>query len=160
LKARKKTSKTQAKANPLPKESSLSIGFQSLAFKIFGGKARDLASNLRYYLGLDISRSGIMLTPEMYASVTVFATFLAAAISFSLAFFFTFMILRLYYLTCFFYSGGIAVLSAITTLMVFKLYPSMKESSIRTMLDAELPYTLSYMTVMAKAGTIPEEIIK
>lgn len=140
--------------------STFSIAFQSLAFKAFGGKARGLESFLRYYLGIDISKAGIRITPEMYACLTVFSALLAFIIPFATGFFLLLFILKTYWLTSLIYCIGSSCVSSFITLLVFKFYPSSKANTRKVKLEAELPYALSYMAVMAKAGAIPEEIFK
>ncbi len=160
MKALKRDKSKRNPSQTFKQPSPFSISFQSLAFKIFGGKSKGLASALHYYLGLDISKSGFMMTPEMYASLTAFSTLLVFGGSFVTIFVFTFFLLKIYYMTCIFYSGVISIVSAFLTLIVFSFYPSSKANSRKTYLEAQLPYSLSYMAVMAKAGAIPEEIFE
>ena len=155
-----KKGKNPSTTLPTYKPSTFSIAFQSLAFKTFGGKARSLESALRYYLGIDISKSGMRITPEMYACLTVFSTLLAFIIPFAIGFFFLFFLLKMYWLISLIYCAGFSGFSSLITLMVFKFYPSSRANTRKVKLEAELPYALSYMAVMAKAGAIPEEIFK
>src|SRR5438128_2195899 len=57
-------------------------------------------------------------------------------------------------------SVGLAVMTGVVILGVFYMLPYMKVGSRRNRLDQFLPFTSSYMTVLASAGVTPERILR
>jgi len=57
-------------------------------------------------------------------------------------------------------SIGLAVMTGVVILGVFYMLPYMKVGSRRNRLDQFLPFTSSYMTVLASAGVTPERILR
>ena len=58
------------------------------------------------------------------------------------------------------FSIAFSILTGLITLGVFFMLPSMKVGSRRQHLDTFLPFTSSYMTVLASAGVTPERMLR
>ncbi len=143
-------------------------GFSYFTYGLLGkriGKLLPIFSGLKQVLSL----AGMKIGYKAYVSSMVFFALVGGGISF----FVWFLILNLglgsaigltfsitSILLTIVLSIGLAVLTGAAILGFFYILPSMKVGSRRQRLDNFLPFTASYMTVLASAGVTPERILR
>jgi archaeal flagellar protein FlaJ len=144
-------------------------GFSYFTYALLGrrlGKILPLFSGLKQVLSL----AGMKIGYKAYVSSMVFAAMLGGGISF----FVWFLLFSLGLGAALGLSGfsiisiigtiglsiAFAVLTGLAVLGVFYMLPFMKVGSRRQHLDTFLPFTSSYMTVLASAGVTPERMLR
>src|SRR5438132_1684263 len=144
-------------------------GFSYFTYGLLGrriGKLLPIFSGLKQVLSL----AGMKIGYKAYVSSMVFSALLGGGLSFFVWFFlFTFGLGSALGL------GGFSIVSILGTLLsaiafafvtgsailgFFYILPSMKVGSRRQRLDTYLPFTSSYMTVLASAGVTPERMLR
>ena len=150
----------------LPPEKT---GFSYFTYALLGrrlGKVLPIFSGLKQVLSL----AGMKIGYKAYVSEMIFAAMVGGGLSFFVWFFvFTFGLGSALGL------GGLSIISILGTLVIsilfafvtgaailgfFYMLPSMKVGSRRQRLDTFLPFTSSYMTVLASAGVTPERMLR
>ena len=143
-------------------------GFSYFTYGLLGkriGKLLPIFSGLKQVLSL----AGMKVGYKAYVSSMVFFALVGGGLSFFVwflilnlglgaAFGLTFSITSV--LLSVLLSIGLAVLTGAAILGFFYILPSMKVGSRRQRLDNFLPFTASYMTVLASAGVTPERILR
>src|SRR2546428_616025 len=147
------------------------ITYLLIAGSFFGILGRRIGKLLGVFGGLKtvLSLAGMKIGFKAYVSSMVFAAMLGGGISFfvwflilnlglasSLGLSFTITSILLEVIL----SIGLAVMTGVVILGVFYMLPYMKVGSRRNRLDQFLPFTSSYMTVLASAGVTPERILR
>jgi hypothetical protein len=150
---------------------SLPVEKEGFAYFTYGLLGRRIGKLLGIFGGLKevLSLAGIKIGFKAYVSSMVFAAMLGGGISF----FVWFLILNLglgsalglsFTITSILLevvlSIALAVMTGVVILGVFYMLPYMKVGSRRNRLDQFLPFTSSYMTVLASAGVTPERILR
>jgi flagellar protein FlaJ len=149
----------------LPEEKQ---GFSYFTYGLLGkkiGRLLPVFSHLKQVLSL----AGMKIGYKAYVSSMVFMAMLGGGLSFFVwflilnlglgsAFGLTFSITSV--LLSILLSIGLAVLTGAAILGFFYMLPFMKVGSRRQRLDNFLPFTASYMTVLASAGVTPERILR
>jgi archaeal flagellar protein FlaJ len=143
-------------------------GFSYFTYGLLG---RRIGKALSWFGGLKevLSQAGMKIGYKAYVSSMVFAAMLGGGISF----FVWFLILNLglgsaigltfsitSVLLSIVLSIALAVMTGAAILGFFYMMPYMKVGSRRQRLDNFLPFTASYMTVLASAGVTPERILR
>ena len=149
----------------LPEEKQ---GFSYFTYGLLGKKIGRL---LPVFNGLKqvLSLAGMKVGYKAYVSSMVFFALVGGGLSFFVwflilnlglgsAFGLTFSITSV--LLSILLSIGLAVMTGAAILGFFYILPSMKVGSRRQRLDNFLPFTASYMTVLASAGVTPERILR
>jgi archaeal flagellar protein FlaJ len=158
--------KSKKGGTELPPEKQ---GFSYFTYALLGrriGKILPLFSGLKQVLSL----AGMKIGYKAYVSSMIFSALLGGGLSFFVWFFlFTFGLGSALGL------GGFSIISILGTLLlsivfsfitgaailgIFYILPSMKVGSRRQRLDTYLPFTSSYMTVLASAGVTPERMLR
>ncbi|HZY46374.1 MAG TPA: type II secretion system F family protein [Candidatus Bathyarchaeia archaeon] len=143
-------------------------GFSYFTYSLLGrrlGKLFSIFSGLKEV----ISQAGMKIGYKAYVSEMVFAAMVGGGLSFFVwfailnlglgaAFGLTFSITSV--LLTIVISIGLAFLTGAVILGVFYMLPFMRVGSRRQRLDNFLPFTASYMTVLASAGVTPERILR
>jgi len=143
-------------------------GFSYFTYGLLGkriGRLLPVFNGLKQVLSL----AGMKIGYKAYVSSMVFFALVGGGLSFFVWFLilnlgllsalgFTFSITSL--LLSIVLSIGLAVLTGAAILGFFYILPSMKVGSRRQRLDNFLPFTASYMTVLASAGVTPERILR
>ncbi len=143
-------------------------GFSYFTYGLLGkkiGRLLPIFSGLKQVLSL----AGMKIGYKAYVSSMVFFALVGGGLSFFVwflilnlglgaAFGLTFSITSV--LLSVLLSIGLAVLTGAAILGFFYILPSMKVGSRRQRLDNFLPFTASYMTVLASAGVTPERILR
>jgi archaeal flagellar protein FlaJ len=158
--------KSKKAGGELPPEKQ---GFTYFTYALLGrrlGKAYQMFNGLKQILSL----AGMKIGYKAYVSSIVFAALVGGAISFPIWFLlFSFGLgsaLGLSGFSIFAILGSLvfsilfAVVTGAAILGVGYMLPSMKVGSRRQRLDTFLPFTSSYMTVLASAGVTPERILR
>jgi len=149
----------------LPEEKQ---GFSYFTYGLLGkriGKLLPIFGGLKQVLSL----AGMKIGYKAYVSSMVFFALVGGGLSFFVwflilnlglgsAFGLTFSITSV--LLSILLSIGLAVITGAAILGFFYILPSMKVGSRRQRLDNFLPFTASYMTVLASAGVTPERILR
>src|SRR5438093_1826443 len=144
-------------------------GFSYFTYGLLGkriGKLLQIFSGLKQVLSL----AGMKIGYKAYVSSMIFFALLGGGLSFFVWFFlFTFGLGSAIGL------GGLSIISILGTLVIsiifsfitgaailgfFYILPSMRVGSRRQRLDTYLPFTSSYMTVLASAGVTPERMLR
>lgn len=144
-------------------------GFSYFTYALLG---RRLTKVLPIFSGLKqvLSLAGMKIGYKAYVSEMIFFSLVGGGLSFFVWFFvFTFGLGAALGL------GGLSIISILGTLVIsilfsfitgaailgiFYMLPSMKVGSRRQRLDTYLPFTSSYMTVLASAGVTPERMLR
>src|SRR6266567_1372718 len=145
---------------------------QGFSYFTYGLLGRRIAKILPLFSGLKqvLSLAGMKIGYKAYVSSMIFSALLGGGLSFFVWFFlFTFGLGSALGL------GGFSIFSILGTLLLsiafafitgaailgfFYILPSMKVGSRRQRLDTYLPFTSSYMTVLASAGVTPERMLR
>jgi archaeal flagellar protein FlaJ len=150
---------------------ALPVEKEGFAYFTYGLLGRRIGKLLGVFGGLKevLSQAGMKIGFKAYVSSMVFAAMLGGGISF----FVWFLILNLglgsaigltfsitSILLTILLSIGLAVMTGAVILGIFYMLPYMKVGSRRNRLDQFLPFTSSYMTVLASAGVTPERILR
>ncbi len=149
----------------LPEEKQ---GFSYFTYGLLGrkiGRLLPIFNSLKQVL----SQAGMKIGYKAYVSSMVFTAMLGGGLSFFVwflilnlglgsAFGLTFSITSV--LLSIVLAIGLAVLTGAAILGFFYILPFMKVGSRRQRLDTFLPFTASYMTVLASAGVTPERILR
>ena len=143
-------------------------GFSYFTYGLLG---RRIGRALSWFGGLKevLSQAGMKIGYKAYVSSMVFAAMVGGGISFFVwflilnlglgsAFGLTFSITSV--LISILLSIVLAVITGAAILGIFYMMPYMKVGSRRQRLDNFLPFTASYMTVLASAGVTPERILR
>lgn len=143
-------------------------GFSYFTYGLLG---RRIGRALSWFGGLKevLSQAGMKIGYKAYVSSMVFAAMVGGGISFFVwflilnlglgaAFGLTFSITSV--LISILLSIVLAVMTGAAILGFFYIMPYMKVGSRRQRLDNFLPFTASYMTVLASAGVTPERILR
>ncbi len=143
-------------------------GFTYFTYGLLGRKITKLLpifNSLKQILSL----AGMKVGYKAYVSSMVFAALVGGAFSFIVWFLlFTigfgtvigFSFASSSILALIISSFAFSILTGLAILGVFYMLPFMKLGSRRTRLDQFLPFTSSYMTVLASAGVTPERILR
>ncbi len=144
---------------------------QGFSYFTYGLLGRRIGRLLPIFSGLKevLSQAGMKIGYKAYVSTMVFVAMLGGGLSF----FVWFLILNLglgavfgltfsitSVLLSIVISIGLAFLTGAAILGFFYIMPFMKVGSRRQRLDNFLPFTASYMTVLASAGVTPERILR
>jgi archaeal flagellar protein FlaJ len=144
---------------------------QGFSYFTYGLLGRRIGKALSWFGGLKevLSQAGMKIGYKAYVSSMVFAAMVGGGISF----FVWFLILNLglgaafgltFSITSVLLSIVLSIVLAVITgaaiLGFFYIMPYMKVGSRRQRLDNFLPFTASYMTVLASAGVTPERILR
>jgi len=130
---------------------------QFLAHKLIGNKTRRFLP-LFEDLELIIQKSGLKINFKVYVSLTVFFTILAAFLTLAIVppiLFFAFNV-PLFPALLFGVGGSLFAIAAST--IGFYTYPAYRADKFKRELEDELPFTTSYMAILASAGVSPERI--
>src|SRR6266705_351565 len=145
---------------------------QGFSYFTYGLLGRRISKILPLFSGLKqvLSLAGMKIGYKAYVSSMIFSALLGGGLSFFVWFFlFTFGLGSALGL------GGFSIFSILGTLLLsiafafitgaailgfFYILPSMKVGSRRQRLDTYLPFTSSYMTVLASAGVTPERMLR
>jgi flagellar protein FlaJ len=150
---------------------SLPVEKEGFSYFTYGLLGRRIGKLLGVFGGLKtvLSLAGMKIGFKAYVSSMVFAAMLGGGISFfvwflilnlglgsalGLSFTITSILLEIVL------SIAFAVMTGAVILGVFYMLPYMKVGSRRNRLDQFLPFTSSYMTVLASAGVTPERILR
>jgi len=143
-------------------------GFTYFTYALLGRKLNKALPFFKSLKGI-LSQAGIKVGYKAYVSLMIFASMLGTAISFAVWLLllsigfgdaiglgfatsnFIFMFLTALFLS---------FLTGMVVLGVFYMIPFMKLGSRRQRLEQFLPFTSSYMTVLASAGVTPERILR
>jgi flagellar protein FlaJ len=132
------------------------LGFWGASYVLYSPYARRFEGLFKDVRG-DLARSGLMVTFHAYVAGALFASTVAgvagALVGFTAAFYgglpLGFMLLL---------PAGSGALAFAGCLTAFYLLPSTRASSRGRRLDAELPYAVGHMSVLATASVTPERI--
>ncbi len=130
---------------------------QIFAYRLVGGRS---ARVLPLFEDLDCSlkKAGMKANFRAYVSTTILACLLVSASIMvflpMLLFFFFNLSLALSLL----FGLGVSLLGGALTVVGFYLYPSYRVDSLKRSLEGELPFTASYMSVLAGADVPPDFI--
>jgi len=143
-------------------------GFSYFTYGLLGKRIGRLLGLFKGLKGV-LSLAGMKIGYKAYVSSMVFAAMLGGGLSFFVwfallnlglgsAFGLTFSITSI--LLSILLAIGLAFLTGAAILGFFYILPFMKVGSRRQRLDNFLPFTASYMTVLASAGVTPERILR
>lgn len=127
-----------------------------LAYRILGGRVEGLLphfEDLHEYLRM----AGVRVSFPAYVSMMLFFSILSLAISFAYAYLLLLIVRFPYPLPM---SAGLSLMAFVAVFWSFYMYPSFVASRKRFKLESALPYTASYMAVLASAGIPPERLFK
>ena len=150
---------------------ALPVEKEGFSYFTYGLLGRRIGKLLGVFGGLKtvLSLAGMKIGFKAYVSSMVFAAMVGGGISFfvwflilnlglasalGLSFTITSILLEIIL------SIALAVMTGVVILGVFYMLPYMKVGSRRNRLDQFLPFTSSYMTVLASAGVTPERILR
>ncbi len=153
------------KGAQLPAEKA---GFTYFTYSLLG---RNLGKVLPIFKSLKgiLTMAGIKTGYKAYVSLMLFGTMLGTGIAFAAWLFLLTMgfgssiglgFATGNFLIAFVTAIAMSLLTGLIILGAFYMYPSMKVGSRRQRLDQFLPFTSSYMTVLASAGVTPERILR
>ncbi len=159
------TEKSKKAGVDLPPEKG---GFTYFVYGIMGRRIGKILPRFNSLKGI-LTLAGMRVGHKAYVSLMIFSALLSGGISFFV--WFILLGLGLGSLIGIDFSGiGIlytviaavflAVMTGAVTLGMFYMIPMMKIGSRRQRLDQYLPFTSSYMTVLASAGVTPERILR
>jgi flagellar protein FlaJ len=130
---------------------------QSAAYQLIGEKT-DRLLPLFKDLEPNLQSSGLKISFKVYVSLTVFTTILASiAVLISIPCLLTFVFNVPPFAAILFGIGGGLFTVAFTIIGVYA-YPMYHADKLGRELEDELPFTTSYMTILASAGVPPEKI--
>lgn len=129
---------------------------QVFAYQLVGGRAarffplfEDLKSSLKM--------SGMKTNFKAYVSTAILASLLVSAVTMT-AVFLLLSIFQFSFVLSLLFGVGIAMLAGAVTVIGFYAYPSYRADSLKRSLEDGLPFTASYMSVLAGAGVPPDFI--
>ena len=137
----------------------ISLNLWSISYNLFGGFIRRW---LKYFsdLGESILKARIKRSLEVYVSFLVLMTLISFIVSFIAGFIYMSYAIKFPSYLSILIALGIALLSSATTFAGIYMYPSLKASAFASRIDADLPYAIAHMNVMASAGATPEDIFR
>lgn len=130
---------------------------QVFAYQLVGGRTVRL---FPLFKDLDVSlkKSGMKFNFKAYVSTAILASLLLSASIMVVVPTLLFFIFNLSLFLSLLFGVGISLLAGAVTVMVFYAYPSYRADSLKRALENDLPFTASYMSILAGAGVPPDFI--
>jgi flagellar protein FlaJ len=129
---------------------SLFLSVSNLVPKYFVTEFKSLQDNL--------AKAAVKITFKAYLGMMAFATLLAGALGF--VFCFVFLSVGFQFIAAFVFSIVAGMIAAIVTFGATYAYPPLLISSKVRKIDANLPLTANFMSVLASSGMPPERIFR
>jgi len=132
---------------------------QVLAYQLIGEKTDRV---LPLFRGVDsnLEKSESRVSFRAYVSWTILACLLASSATVVLVPVTLILIGHLSPMISLLFGVGGAMFAGVFTVIAFYSYPILKADSIRKNIENELPFTTSYMAILASAGVSPERIFQ
>lgn len=132
------------------------------AYGLLGDKLGRLFPKFRG-LRKNLQKALIRVSYRAYVALiflTTILTFIASAVTVTvLLFLFTSLkILQMSFFSLLGWSLGISGIAALLAFMIMYIYPALKANTRKGKLDNELPYTASYLSILASAGSSPDKL--
>ena len=130
---------------------------QVFAYQLVGGRT---ARFLPLFKDLDTSlkKSGMKTNFKAYVSTTILASLLVSASVMVVVPVLLFFVFKLSLILSLLFGVGISLLAGALTVIGFYSYPGYRADSLKRALEDDLPFTASYMSILAGAGVPPDFI--
>lgn len=132
---------------------------QVLAYQLIGEKT-DRALPLFRDVDSNLEKSESRISFKAYVSWTILASTFASSATIVLVPLTLILIDHLSLISSLLFGVGGAMFAAAFTVIAFYAYPIVKTDSIKKNVESELPFTTSYMAILAGAGVSPERIFR
>jgi len=149
-----------SKLKPKAAEEEFKLEFgkpQSIAYELIGEKTVHI---LPLFKDLDqnLEKSDLKVNFKVYVSLTVFASILVAFLAASLIPFLLFFAFNAPLSSALLFGLGGGLFTFAFSIIAFYVYPIYRADKHGRELDDELPFSTSYMAILASAGVSPEKI--
>lgn len=132
---------------------------QALAYNLLGDKT-DRAMPLFQDVDINLQRSELRIGFKAYANWAILASMLASASAIVLIPLTLVLIGHLSLFSSVLFGVGGAMFAGAFTIVAFYMYPILRADSMKKNIESELPFTTSYMAILAGAGVSPDRIFR
>jgi flagellar protein FlaJ len=146
----------------LLQDSSLSGGEtkpQALAYQLVGEKTNHVLPLFKD-VDVNLQKSELRISFKAYVSWAVLASLLASVITFILVPSSLILVAHFSLIPSLLFGTGGAMFAGAFTVIAFYGYPIFRADSMKKNIDGELPFTMSYMAILAGAGVSPDHIFR
>lgn len=132
---------------------------QALAYQLMGEKT-DHVLPLFKDVDVNLQKSESRISFKAYVSWTILASLLATIITVVLVTPSLILIDHLSLMSSLLFGIGGAMFAGAFTVIAFYAYPILRADSLKKSIEGELPFTTSYMAILAGAGVSPDRIFR
>ena len=132
---------------------------QALAYQLVGEKT-SYALPLFKDVDLNLQKSELRIGFKAYVSWAILASLLASGITLFLVPLSLVLIAHLSLMPSILYGIGGAMFAGAFTVIAFYAYPILRADNMKKNIEGELPFTTSYMAILAGAGVSPDRIFR
>lgn len=157
--SRKEEPPKDADVTSKPSWKAVVLSPWTIAYNLIGERLGSILPHFRD-LQMSLLRARIMISFKAYVSLMILTSgivFAASSVSIILG---LFWLMRIPLFPSFLFGIGGGAFIAVTVFIVFYAYPSYVAGSLKRKIDEALPYTVSYMAILASAGVSPERMFR
>ncbi len=145
------------------KKSELTIAsLCNFSYRLLGPEVASYLGSKLGGLRRSLPRAGLLVTVDAYASMVVVFSSIIAAIAFVWGLLIAILTVSPEaFLPALFLLFGVAAIAwAVSFVFLYAVYPAIKASNRRALLEGELPFVTSFMSVLIEAGLTPEKVFE
>jgi flagellar protein FlaJ len=132
---------------------------QTLAYQLVGEKASHVLPLFKD-VDVNLQKSELRISFKAYVSWAILASLLASVITFILVPSSLVLVVHFSLMPSLLYGIGGAMFAGAFTVITFYAYPIFRADSMKKNIEGELPFTTSYMAILAGAGVSPDRIFR
>ena len=133
----------------------------TIAYELFNKKLQKVYPKFQE-LHVQLKQGGVLIAFKAYIAFMVFSSIIAFAVALTLSILFLPLLMGISYLsaTNFVFSLTIAASTALLTLIIMYIYPSIKSNNRKGPIDRNLPYTANFLTLLSSSNVPPSVIFE
>lgn len=132
---------------------------QALAYQLVGEKTSHMLPLFKD-VDVNLQKSELRISFKAYVSWAILASLLASVITFILVPSSLVLVAHFSLMPSLLYGTGGAMFAGAFTVIAFYAYPVFRADSMKKNIEGELPFTTSYMAILAGAGVSPDRIFR
>jgi flagellar protein FlaJ len=132
---------------------------QALAYHLMGEKTSHVLPLFKD-LDVNLQKSELRISFKAYVSWAILASLFASIITFVLVPSSLVLLAHFSLITSLLYGTGGAMFAGAFTVIAFYAYPILRADGMKKNIEAELPFTTSYMAILSGAGVSPDRIFR
>lgn len=132
---------------------------QAVAYQLMGERTNHILPLFKD-VDVNLQKSELRISFRAYVSWAILASLLASVITLVLVPSSLFLVAHFSLISSILFGTGGAMFAGAFTVIAFYAYPVLRADSMKKNIEAELPFTTSYMAILAGAGVSPDRIFR